>query len=97
MEKAPWEENLCSQIAQAGALPINIKISPPSSNPQGARPVNLTISNTVDAEIVLHTENSIYTTQPKNGSAQKEPGQTFESGAGRHRLLVSHFAVVVFV
>lgn len=73
MEKAPWEENLCSQIAQAGALPINIKFSAPSSNPLGTQPESLTISNTVDAGIVRQTESLIYTTQPKNSSAQKEP------------------------
>lgn len=62
MEKAPWEENQCSQIAQAGALPINIKTSAPSSNPLGTLP-KITISNALDARIVLQTENLIYTTR----------------------------------
>lgn len=28
MKKASWEANLCSQISRAGALPVNMKISP---------------------------------------------------------------------
>ena len=72
MEKASWEENLCSQISQAGALPVNIKISP-GSNPLGTLPKILTISNTVDSKIVMQNESLVYTRKHKNSSAQEEP------------------------
>lgn len=65
VEKAPWEENQCSQIAQAGAFPINIRISAPSSNPLG------TLPTAVDARTVLQTENLVYTAQHRSGTPQK--------------------------
>lgn len=75
MEKVSWEENLCSQISQAGALPVNMKISPWAHCPK-----ILTISNMVDSKIVLQNGSLVYTRKPKNSQLRRSQEDLFGGG-----------------